>query len=295
MAHEPVLLNESIKFLRPRDGKAFIDATIDGGGHARRILSEMSQKAVLAGIDRDGDMIRRLKKEFKGDRRLKLAEGNFKNLKKLAKKFSDSYDGILFDLGLSSVQLEDSGRGFSFLRDEPLIMTYEPNPKVGDLTAALIVNSWPEEEISKILWQYGEERFARGIAKEIMRERKKSKILATFHLVKIIKKATPVWYHRARIHPATKTFQALRIAVNDELEALREGLGQGWEILRPGGRMAVISFHSLEDRIVKNFFREKKDKAGILTKKPVVPNEAEKTLNPRSRSAKLRAARKIKK
>lgn len=292
MAHEPVLLNETIKFLRPEQGRAFIDATIDGGGHARRLLNEMSSGAVLVGIDLDEAMIDRLRKEFKNDSRLRPVCGNFRDLKKLVKKFSASYDGILLDLGLSSLQLEASGRGFSFQKDEPLLMTYEAKPKVGELTAALIVNSWPEKEIAQVLWQYGEERFARRIARAILEERKKAKIFTTFQLVKIVQKAAPVWYRRARIHPATKTFQALRIAVNDELEALKEGLAQAWEILKPEGRIVVISFHSLEDRIVKNFFKEKKSKAEILTKKPVGPSEAEKTANPRARSAKLRAMRK---
>ena len=162
-AHEPVLLNETIKFLRPEEGKAFIDATVDGGGHARAILNAMNKRAVLVGIDRDAGMLARLERELGKDRRLKLVCGNFRNLAKPTRIFSRAYDGVLFDFGLSSIQLESSGRGFSFLRDEPLLMTYAAKPKVGDLTAALIVNSWPEEEISKILWQYGEERFARRI------------------------------------------------------------------------------------------------------------------------------------
>ena len=295
MAHAPVLLNESIKFLRPDKGRAFIDATVDGGGHARAILSAMDKKAVLVGVDRDERMLARLEKELGKDRRLKLVCGNFRDLAKLAREFSGFYDGIIFDLGLSSIQLESSGRGFSFRKDEPLYMTYEARPKVNDLTAALIVNSWQEEEISKILWQYGEERFAKRIAKAIAEERKRAKILTTLHLARIIEKAVPLGYRRARIHPATRTFQALRIAVNDELESLKEGLNGAWKILKPKGRLVVISFHSLEDRIVKNFFREKKQEAEILTKKPVSPAREEVLKNPRARSAKLRAIQKIKK
>ncbi|MBI5787177.1 MAG: 16S rRNA (cytosine(1402)-N(4))-methyltransferase RsmH [Candidatus Niyogibacteria bacterium] len=289
-AHEPVLLKETIKFLRPELGRAFVDATVDGGGHAREILKAMAKNAVLVGIDRDAGMLDRLKKELGGERRLKLVQGNFRNLAKLAHKFSRAYDGVLFDFGLSSIQLESSGRGFSFLKDEPLLMTYAAKPKVGDLTAALIVNSWPEEEVSKIIWQYGEERFARRIARTLAEERKKSKILTTEHLVRIIKKATPAWYHKSRIHPATKTFQALRIAVNDELDSLKEGLESAWGVLKPKGRLVVISFHSLEDRIVKNFLRDKKNQAEILTKKPISPSGKEISANPRARSAKMRAA-----
>ncbi|PIZ85308.1 16S rRNA (cytosine(1402)-N(4))-methyltransferase [Candidatus Nomurabacteria bacterium CG_4_10_14_0_2_um_filter_33_9] len=217
------------------------------------------------------------------------------------------FDAIIFDLGLSSDQLENSGRGFSFMKDEPLLMTMKENPSLDDLTAIDIVNSWGEESLVDIIYGYGEERFSRRIAKGIIEARKKNNIKTTFDLVKIIGDSVPSAYKRQRIHFATRTFQALRIAVNDELGALKVGLEKGFEILkkpaRPhdslgaggGGRMSVISFHSLEDRIVKRFFRDKKEKseAILINKKPIIPKEEEIKNNGRSRSAKLRVLEKI--
>ena len=294
MAHIPVLLEEVLQFLKPEAGTYFIDATIDGGGHAREILKRMSMKAILVGIDQDTAMITELEKEWKGERRLKLKVGNFKNLEAVAKEFSDRYNGILFDLGMSSLQLETSGRGFSFQKDEPLLMTYESRPSPDQLTAAVIVNTWSEREIEKILKEFGEERYARRIAKAIIKARKKSRIISTRQLVKVIEESTPRGYHRQsagrRIHPATCTFQALRIAVNDELAALETGIQGAWKILREEGRLVVIAFHSLEDRIVKHFFQDMQKEGGeILTKKPVTPSAQEIRSNPRARSAKLRA------
>ncbi|MEM4713160.1 MAG: 16S rRNA (cytosine(1402)-N(4))-methyltransferase RsmH, partial [Candidatus Bathyarchaeia archaeon] len=197
--------------------------------------------------------------------------------------------GVLFDLGLSSWHLEESRRGFSFLRNEPLDMRYSLE---NTLTADVIVNFWSLRDIERILRIYGQERFARRIAGEIVRSRP---LRTTVDLVMAIERATPSWYHKGRIHFATKTFQALRIAVNSELENLERALPQALDIIGEGGRLVVISFHSLEDRIVKNFLREK-FRAGIvkiLTKKPVRPSKEEVTENPRSRSAKLRAALKV--
>jgi 16S rRNA (cytosine1402-N4)-methyltransferase len=194
---------------------------------------------------------------------------------------------VLFDLGLSSWHLEKSGRGFSFSRDEPLDMRFQ-----GGVTAQEIVNWWPQKELERMLKEYGEERFAKRIANEIVRSREKEPITSTLQLVSIIERAVPYWYQKRRIHPATKTFQALRIAVNDELNNLGRALPQAIEVLKPGGRLVVISFHSLEDRIVKNFLRENSRKGllKVLTKKPVKPSAEEVKVNPRSRSARLRAA-----
>lgn len=290
MPHVPVLLNEVMQCLNPKEGNAFIDATINGAGHAREMLKKMSSRAILLGIDRDKERISKLKEEFRGDNRLKLVAGNFKNIKNIAKKYSDLYDGILFDLGMSSLQLEESGRGFSFQKDEPLLMTYEIKSSSNQLTAAVIVNTWKESEIEKILREFGEERYARIIAKGIVRSRKKSRIISTKDLVKVIERVVPVIYRRSRVHPATRTFQALRIMVNDELSALESALTGAWHILRKNGRIVVISFHSLEDRITKNFFREfQKENGEIITKKPVRARVSEITINPRARSAKLRA------
>jgi len=201
-------------------------------------------------------------------------------------------NGILMDLGMSSWQIEQSGRGFSFLRDEPLNLAMGSN---SDLTAAIILNQWSEQAVKTILRDFGEERFAGLIARRLIEARRQSPLNTTFDLVDIIKQAVPQRFQHQRIHPATRTFQALRIAVNDELANLKHGLESGLEILAPGGRLAVISFHSLEDRIVKHFFREQKQlgKLNILTKKPVIPTEDEISVNNRSRSAKLRAIAKL--
>lgn len=295
MAHIPVLLNEAINFLNPERGRAFIDATANGGGYTEEILKKMSKNAILVSMDRDESAVERLKNRFSGDIRLKPIAGNFRNLRRLAGKFAKTYDGIVFDLGMSSDQLEKSGRGFSFQKDEPLLMTYETKPETGRLNAASIVNSWPEEKIAEILKNYGEERHARRIAKAIVEERRREKILTSGKLAQIVSKAV-LFGSRSKIHPATRTFQAFRIAVNDELSALEEGLDEAWRLIGTKGRIAAVSFHSLEDRIVKNFFRNKKSGgvAEILTKKPVGPSAEEMNKNPRSRSAKLRALVKLK-
>jgi 16S rRNA (cytosine1402-N4)-methyltransferase len=194
----------------------------------------------------------------------------------------------MLDLGLSSDQFETSGRGFTFQKDEPLLMTFKKNPTEHDLTADEIVNTWDEANIADIIYGYGDERYSRRIAKSIVESRP---IKTTFELVEAVKLGTPSAYHRGRINPATKTFQALRITVNDEINTLKEGLRKGFEALNPGGRMAVISFHSIEDRVTKRFFKEVG--GNILTKKPIVPSDEEKIRNPRSRSAKLRIIEKL--
>ncbi|MBI4709394.1 MAG: 16S rRNA (cytosine(1402)-N(4))-methyltransferase RsmH [Candidatus Portnoybacteria bacterium] len=315
MNHIPVLQKEVVQYLDPKPDENFIDATIGGGGHALIILEKNAPQGKLLGIDLDKKAIDDLEAKpeispFK--KRLILVCDNFSNLGEIVKENNFiNVKGILADLGLSSMELEERGRGFSFLRDEPLIMRYaqdkleSKNEEVkstgknlklsepeNNLTAAEILNSWSEEELNKIFWDYGGERFSRQIARKIIEERKIKPIITTFQLVEIIKKATPAWYHHRRIHPATKTFQALRIAVNDELNNLNKFLSVAIDALDSGGRLAIISFHSLEDRIVKNFFKEKKQEGGItiLTKKVVTPSQEEILNNPRSRSAKLRAA-----
>ncbi len=198
-------------------------------------------------------------------------------------------DGALFDLGISSMEIGESGRGFSFQYDEPLLMTLENPITETTLTARDVVNSLPEKELADIIYKYGEERFSRPIAKAIVTARRRAKIDSSLQLAEIIAEAVPKGYRNGRINPATKTFQALRIFVNDEFGAIEEGLSGAWNLLTPGGRIAVISFHSLEDRIIKNFFKDKaKDSGRLLTKKPIVPTRAEIIKNPRSRSAKLR-------
>ncbi|MBI2624385.1 16S rRNA (cytosine(1402)-N(4))-methyltransferase RsmH [Candidatus Parcubacteria bacterium] len=283
--HVPVLLAEILELLRPRPGDSFIDATIDGGGHALAILERMAPDGRLLGIDRDPQMLAALgvKAGALVGQRLKLVHGNFRDISRIATDAGfRAVHGIVMDLGMSSEQLEASGRGFSFLRDEALDMRYDP---AETLTAAEIVNSWRRDELERIFQIYGEERHSRRIAEAIVRHRHKSKMYRTLQLVEVI---NGVVRRTERIHPATRIFQALRIVVNDELESLRTALCEALELLGPGGRLAVISFHSLEDRIVKRAFRVAPTQFRIITKKPVVPSEAEVTVNPRARSAKLR-------
>ncbi|HOK35310.1 MAG TPA: 16S rRNA (cytosine(1402)-N(4))-methyltransferase RsmH [Candidatus Pacearchaeota archaeon] len=296
MVHIPVLVDEVIQYLNPKPNDNFIDATIDGGGHAIKILEKTEPKGKILGIDLDKKLLENLKfkiQNLKLDDRLILVNDSFKNLKEITEKYNfKNIAGILFDLGMSSWHLEESKRGFSFQRNETLDMRFNSSQ---ELTAREVVNKWPEYKIEEVLREYGEERYSKRIAKTIVSERRKKPILTTFDLIEIIKKAVPKNYDRGRIHPATRTFQALRIATNQELENLKIALPQALEILENGGRIVVISFHSLEDRIVKNFFREKakEGKLKILTKKPIRASEKEVQKNPRSRSAKLRAAIKL--
>ena len=294
--HIPVLQKEVIEYLEPKPEENFIDATVGSGGHTLAILEKNGPKGKVLGIDRDSEQIKNTKYSIGGKykNRLILVCDNFANLKEIVKreKFKN-VSGILFDLGLSSWHLEESGRGFSFLRNEPLDMRYGiENPK---LTAEKIINYYSFQEIEKILREYGEEKFSEKIAQEIVKQRSVRPITNTFQLVEIIKRATPGWYKHGKIHCATKTFQAIRIAINDELNNLKKVLPQAIEILRCEGKIAVISFHSLEDRIVKNFFQEEAQKniLTIITKKAVAPSKEEIKINPRSRSAKLRTAVKI--
>lgn len=297
--HLPVLQKEVVYYLDPKPNENFVDCTIGSGGHSLAILEKTSPNGKILGIDRDKEIINLFKKyiDKKFQKRLILVADNFANLKNIvAKTKFNRVKGILFDLGLSSWHIEKSGRGFSFLRNEPLIMRYDATQDSKEkLSAAKIVNYWPREKIEKILKEYGQEKFARKISEKIVEERKIRPITTTFRLVEIIKSATPRQYHKAKIHPATRTFMALRIAVNDELTSLRLALPQALEILEPGGKIAVISFHSLEDKIVKEFFKTKQKlkEIDILTPKPVVPSFEERINNPRSRSAKLRVAVKI--
>jgi 16S rRNA (cytosine1402-N4)-methyltransferase len=289
--HRPVLLKEVIEWMNVEKNKNYVDCTIGEGGHAREILKRNGPNGKVLGIEIDSDLYKKLKRE--NLERLILANDSYSNLKEIVKRegFKEIY-GILFDLGISSWHIEKSLRGFSFLRDEPLIMRYD-NSK--NFWAEKIINQWPENEIERILKEYGEEKFAKRISREIVKFREKKPIKTTFQLVEIIKRAVPSFYRQKRIHFATKTFQALRIAVNNELENLKIALPQAIDVLEKGGRLLIISFHSLEDRIVKLFFKEKEKegKIKILTKKPIRPSKEEIKQNPRSRSAKLRVALKI--
>ena len=288
--HIPVFQKEVIHYLDPKPNENFIDCTISRGGHALAILEKNGPNGKVLGIDQDIEILQDTRYKIQDTRyknRLILVCDNFINLEEIVKqeKFKQ-VAGILLDIGMSSWHLEESKRGFSFLRDEPLDMRYNFE---NSLTAERIVNNWPEKKIEEVLKEYGEERFSRKIARKIIEERKKRLIKTTFQLKEIIRQATPVWYHRRKIDPATKTFQALRIAVNNELNNLKAVLPQALDILEPGGRLVIISFHSLEDRIVKNFFKENRDYLKILIKKPIRPTKEEIEINSRARSAKLRA------
>ena len=303
--HKSVLLKESIigLGLQDKNEALVIDGTFGGGGHSIEILKFYPKTKVLA-IDQDARAWDRARSKFTGyEKRISFQNMNFRDLEQLSKdkEGKEMADAILLDLGLSSDQLDNSGRGFTFLKDEPLLMTMKDNPTEEDLTAKDIVNTWSEKSIADIIYGYAEERYSRRIAKAIVDHRKNKgnqEINTTGELVEIIRSAVPAKYTKGKIHFATKTFQGLRMAVNDELNSLENGLVGGWSVLKKGGVMAVISFHSLEDRIVKNFYKEKLNKGeGVFLatsgKKPIVAGEEELKNNKRARSAKLRIIQKI--
>ncbi|MDE2037926.1 MAG: 16S rRNA (cytosine(1402)-N(4))-methyltransferase RsmH [Patescibacteria group bacterium] len=300
--HEPVLLHETVEALvrgrgesRPNAAPWYLDGTLGGAGHALAVAEALKGKLGIVGLDRDPDAIARAKAKLAGAaEEVILENASFRSLGAVLDKHGiAAVDMVLFDLGISSDQLDRSGRGFSFQRDEALHMTMG-DPASHPFTAKDIVNGWEEASIADAIYAYGEERFARRIARAIVSYRAKKPIETSAELAEVVKGAVPALRRHGpgarRIHPATRTFQALRIAVNDELAALKDGLAAGYERLAPGGRMAVISFHSLEDRIVKEFFRAKAaEGAELASKKPVAPSDEEIERNPRSRSAKLRA------
>ncbi len=289
MEHKTVLLHEAIDGLSIMEGDVFVDATLGRGGHSSYVAEKFSSQVKIVGIDADKDSIQASEERLSAykDVSFTALRGNFRDIDLLLSGIGTFPTKVLFDLGWNTNQFEEGGRGFSFQKDEPLIMAYSDNPL---FTARDIVNEWEEESIANIIFAYGEERYSRRIARAIMFERAKKPIETAIDLANIIVRAVPVAYNKKRIHPATKTFQALRIAVNDELGALKEGLQKTADILSVGGRIAVIAFHSLEDRIVKNFFKELKEAGdwNILYKKPLTPSPEEVLHNPRARSAKLR-------
>lgn len=294
MVHKPVLLKEVLEYLNPQAGGVFIDATINGGGHASAIAERIGKTGKLLGIDRDPDLIKSKFLNYQlQTTNYKLVCDTFANITEIAKEHGfTNVNGILFDLGFSSFHIEASGRGFSFLRDEPLDMRYDTS---SGISAREVVNTWPEEKLRNILFTLGEERFCRRIARRIAEERDRHPIQTTTHLVEVIRKAVPAPYRRGRIHFATRTFQALRMCVNEELEHVAKGIAGAIPLLKAGGRIAVISFHSGEDRMVKEKFREEERALRMrrITKKPVCPAAGECTENPRARSAKMRIAERI--
>jgi 16S rRNA (cytosine1402-N4)-methyltransferase len=295
--HIPVLLHETIDGLALQPGNVVVDGTTGGGGHSSEICKVLRGDVTLVCFDLDETALScaREKIEATGYRSAHYIQGNFRSIRqKLSEIGITKIDRAVFDLGLRSDQLEGSGRGFSFNVDEPLQMTFASTPGDGVMTARDIVNQWDEEALANAIYGYGEERYSRRIAHGIVTARTVSPIGTSGQLADIVSSSVPVAYRRGRIHPATKTFQALRMAVNDELGALSEVLTSTWDLLNGGGRIAVISFHSLEDRIVKRYFKhiENEEKALVVTKRPIVATEDEIANNPRSRSAKLRIVEK---
>lgn len=295
MIHKTVLLHESIEKLNLKKGMIFFDGTLGGAGHSLKVCDDFEGKVKIIATDRDKLAIRNAEEKLsKLGCNADIILSDYRHLDTvLTNSNVTKVDAILLDLGLSSDQLDLSGRGFSFKNDEPLLMTFSEDEQ--KVTAKTILNNWSEETIADILYGYSDERYSRRIAKAITEARKNKLIGTTFELVEIIRNAVPRDYQKGKIHFATKTFQALRIAVNDEISALKDGMKKGWEYLNKNGRMAIISFHSVEDREVKIFYKEKiKEKQGkLINKKPIVPNQEEIQTNPRSRSAKLRVIEKI--
>ena len=298
-SHIPVMVNEVISLLGCSPHQLYVDATLGGGGHSLEILRRTGPDGQVIGIEWDEEAIAKAEEVLSPfDWRVKIFRENFVRLPDLLREMEiESVDGILFDLGLSSIQLDEPGRGFSFRGGGPLDMRMDRRSEV---TAADLVNRLSPKELEKTLWDYGEERWAKRIAEAIAEERSRGPIETTEALRKMIYRTIPRRFQSKRIDPATRTFQALRIRVNRELENLREALTQGWPLVKKGGRICVISFHSLEDRIVKETFRRlERGEAGdpnpkrvmkIITRKPIIPSEEEQRENPRSRSAKLRCA-----
>ncbi|MDD5221448.1 MAG: 16S rRNA (cytosine(1402)-N(4))-methyltransferase RsmH [Candidatus Pacebacteria bacterium] len=295
--HTPVLQKKILEGLSPKPNENFIDATFGFGGHATDILKRIRPNGKLIGIEIDPAEIKTFKEDNSFNQealdRLILVNDSYVNLSKIAKENDLRINGILFDLGLSSWHFEKSNRGFSFRKDEALDMRF--NPEKNQLTAFEIVNYYKEDQIEKILKEFAQEDLSKIIARNIIKARDVRPIRTTSDLLAIIMNNLPKWYKRRKIHPATKTFQALRMAVNNELETIRKGIEEGVGTLEKNGRIAVISFHSLEDKIIKEMFKDKESegKLKIITKKPITAKFNEVKANPRSRSAKLRIAIKI--
>jgi len=295
-SHVPVLVKEVLSWLACRPGGQYLDCTVGQGGLASSILDLTGPDGSVIGIDQDEEAIaaaRNRLEPFAG--RARLIRGNFRQLKEhLGSVGLREVDGLVFDLGVSSAQLDRPDRGFSFLADGPLDMRMD---RRGDQTAAELLSQLGETELADLLYQFGEERYSRRIARAVVQARARRPLQTTFDLVSVIRDAVPAFYRHGRLHYATRTFQALRIAVNHELEVLEGSLRDAADVLTPGGRLCVISFHSLEDRIAKQTFRAlshgQEPFLATLTKKPCVPSEQERRENPRARSAKLRVAERL--
>ncbi|HIE12224.1 MAG TPA: 16S rRNA (cytosine(1402)-N(4))-methyltransferase RsmH [Desulfotomaculum sp.] len=306
--HQPVMLREVIELLSVRADGVYVDCTVGGGGHAEGILRLLGPQGTLVGLDRDPDALAAARMRLGNDPRVRLVRADFRRLASIMTELGiRGADGVLYDLGASSYQFDSPARGFTYWEDVPLDMRMDPEAPV---TAAHLVNTLSAEELARVIREYGEEKWAGRIADFIVKERAIRPIETTGELVAVIKKAVPASARRMGPHPARRTFQALRIAVNQELDALKESLAQALALLKPGGRLVVLSYHSLEDRIVKEFIRAaeaacvcppntpvcvcgKKRQLISVTKRPRTPTGEELGRNPRSRSAKLRTAEKV--
>jgi 16S rRNA (cytosine1402-N4)-methyltransferase len=307
--HKPVLLKETLEYLDLKPGGIYIDGTLGGAGHSSEIIKRIVPGGILLGIDQDSNAINAAKERLEAYKdNVIIVRDNFRNIKAIALENGfKEVDGVLLDIGVSSHQLDEDERGFSYMHDGPLDMRMDTNR---DHDASDIVNDASERELTRIISDYGEEKWAVRIAKFIIEERKNGRIETTFKLVDIIKRAIPAAARREGGHPAKRTFQALRIAVNDELEVLEQAVKDAVDILKPGGRVVVITFHSLEDRIVKTVFNSierpctcppqlpicmcgKVPLLKVVTRKPVTAGEEELESNTRSKSAKLRAAERV--
>ncbi len=294
--HITVLREEGVEALAIKSSSIIVDATLGAAGHASLITERLGKAGTFVGIDADATAVEEAKRTLShAVSHTHLCIGNFRDINSILEHLHISkVDGILADLGWRMEQFSGNGKGFSFQVDEPLIMTFG-NPESYTFTACDIVNDWDEDNIQSILKGYGEERFSGRIARAIVEARAVRRIETTFELVEIIKNVVPSFYKNGRLHPATRTFQALRIAVNDEFQTLESFIKNAISVLNPNGRLAIITFHSLEDRIVKHLFRNyAHDQIGyVLTKKPISPSRDELLENPRARSAKLRIFEKI--
>ncbi len=306
--HKSVLLNECIDGLKIKPNGIYVDGTLGGAGHSSEIIKKLSAQGKLIGIDRDEDALKAAKERLKEYSNVIYYHGNHDDIKEILEDLNiEKVDGILLDLGVSSYQLDERNRGFSYLGENVLDMRMDKTQK---LDAKIVVNNYKEEELAKIIYDYGEERFSRQIAKNICIERKKQEITTTKQLVDIIEKSIPAKFRSKDSHPAKRTFQAIRIEVNDEIKPLYQTVLNSIECLKPGGRLCIITFHSLEDRAVKNAYIDAEGKCicppglpycacgaikrgKIITKKPILPTKEEIKNNSRSKSAKLRIFEKI--
>ena len=306
--HVSVLLNECLEGLNIKENGIYVDGTLGGAGHSSEILKRLSKEGRLIGIDQDTDALKAAKERLKDYSNVTFVHSNFSNIENVLNNLNiDGVDGILMDLGVSSYQLDEGERGFSYMKDAPLDMRMNRD---NDFSAYNVINEYSEEDLYRIIRDYGEEKFARRIASFIVENRQEKNIETTLELVEIIKNAIPAKARREGPHPAKRTFQAIRIEVNSELSILNKTIEDGVGKLNKGGRMAIITFHSLEDRIVKNKFRDlavscrcpkefpvcvcgEKAKVKIISRKAIEPTKEEVDINPRSRSAKLRVIEKL--